>query len=110
MSKADVRAKRNASEEKSKLIFQFAINRILYLGSSPRKPVFGVYEQHRPARASSQSDQHLCYSLFEKYKIKNLLQVKFRFLASLCSLEEWFESRFVRNPKDRFSRDEAHLV
>ena len=29
------------------------------------------------------------------------------FLASLCSLGDWHESRFVRNPEDRFCRDEA---
>ena len=40
----------------------------------------GVCEQHRrrPACASAQSDQRLCYSFFEKYHI-NLLQVKFQF-------------------------------
>ena len=27
--------------------------------------------------------------------------MKFNFLASLCSLGDWFESRFVGNPKDR---------
>ena len=31
------------------------------------------------------------------------------FLASLCSLGDWFETRFVGNPEDRFSRDAAHL-
>ena len=30
--------------------------------------------------------------------------------AHLCRLGYWFESRFDGNPKDRFSRDEAHLV
>ena len=30
--------------------------------------------------------------------------------ASLCSLGDWFETRFVGNPEDRLSRDEAHLV
>ena len=40
-----------------------------YMGRNTRKPVFGVCEQHRhrPACASAQSDQHLCYSLFGKY-------------------------------------------
>ena len=32
------------------------------------------------------------------------------FLASLCSWGDWFESRFVANPEDRFCRNEAHLV
>ena len=31
------------------------------------------------------------------------------FLASLCSWEDWFETRFVGNPENRFCRDEAHL-
>ena len=30
--------------------------------------------------------------------------------ASLCSLGDWFETRFVGNPKGRLFRDEAHLV
>ena len=34
---------------------------------------------------------------------------KFCILASLCSRADWFESHFVRNPKDRFSRNEAHI-
>ena len=41
------------------------------MGLNARKPVFGVCEQHRcrPACASAQADQRLCYSLFEKYHI-----------------------------------------
>ena len=34
----------------------------------------------------------------------------FNFLASLCSLGDWFESRFVGNPEDRFSHDEAQII
>ena len=47
----------------------------------------GVCEQHRrrPACASAQSDQHLCYSLFGKYHIKACYKRNFNFLASLCS-------------------------
>ena len=33
----------------------------------------------------------------------------FNFLASFCSSADGFESRFVGNPEDRFSRHEAHL-
>ena len=32
------------------------------------------------------------------------------FLGSLCSWGDWFESRFVVNPEDRYCRVEAHLV
>ena len=31
------------------------------------------------------------------------------FLASLCSLGDWFESRFFRNPEDWFCQVEAHI-
>ena len=31
----------------------------------------------------------------------------FNFLASLCSWGDWFETRFVGNPEDRFCRDET---
>ena len=72
----------------------------------------GVCEQHmrRPACASAQSDQRLCFSLFEKYHMCSWYRWNFNFLASLCSWEEWFETRFVGSPKDRFCRDEAHFV
>ena len=32
-----------------------------------------------------------------------------KFLPSLYSWRDWFETRFVGNPEDRFSRDEAQL-
>ena len=34
----------------------------------------------------------------------------FNFLASLCSYGDGFESHFVGNPEDRFSRDIAHFI
>ena len=33
----------------------------------------------------------------------------FIFLASLCSWGDWFETRFVGNPEDRFCRGEAQI-
>ena len=33
-----------------------------------------------------------------------------KFLASLCSCADWFESHFVENPEDRFSRVEDHII
>ena len=33
-----------------------------------------------------------------------LLREKFQFLASLFSQRDWFKTRFVGNPEDRFSR------
>ena len=32
------------------------------------------------------------------------------FLASLCSIGDWFESLFGGNPIDRFCHDEAQLL
>ena len=49
---------------------------------------------------SDRCDQRLCYSLIRK--------LNFNFLAGLCSWGDLFESRFVRNPEDRFCRIEAH--
>ena len=51
-----------------------------------------VWEQQRcrPACTSTQSDQPLCYLLY-----LDLQQVKFNFLASVCSWGDWFESHFV---------------
>ena len=44
-------------------------------------------EQHRrrPAWAWTQSDQRLCFSLFEKYHIQTCCKQNFNFLASHCS-------------------------
>ena len=46
---------------------------------------------------------------FWKAPYLSLLKTKFNFLDSLCSWGDWFESRFVGNPEDRFSHDEAHI-
>ena len=64
----------------------------------------GVCEQQRrrPACASTQTDQRLCYSLFEKCHISTCYKRNFNFLASLCSWGDWFESHFVRNSKAGF--------
>ena len=53
----------------------------LYLGTDTRKPVFGVCQQQRrrPACASAQSDQCLCYSIIEKKSHLNLQQPNFQF-------------------------------
>ena len=47
----------------------------------------GVGEQQRrkPACASAQSDQRICYSLNGKYDIWTCYERNFNFLASLCS-------------------------
>ena len=58
----------------------------------------------------AQADQRLCYSLFGKYYMLICYWWNFNFLASLCSLGDWFETRFVRIPKDRSSRDKAQIM
>ena len=82
---------------------------IINWASSRENLSSGVCEQHRrrPACASAQSDQRLCYSLFWKYHITACYRINFNSLASLCSWGDWFETRLVGNPEDRFSRDEA---
>ena len=67
-------------------------------------------QRRRPACASAQSDQRLCYSRFGKNHILACYKRNFNFLASLCSFGDWFECGFVRNPEDRFSHDEAQLM
>ena len=58
----------------------------LLFGHSAIKPVFGVCEQQRcrPACASAQSDQRLCYSLIGKYHNKICYERNLNFLAILC--------------------------
>ena len=67
-------------------------------------------QRRRPACISAQTDQSLCYSLFGKYHIYPCYRRNFNFLASLCSWYDWFESRFVGNPEDRFCHVEAHFI
>ena len=67
-------------------------------------------KKHRPACASAQSDQRLCFSHFGKYYTKTCYKRIFNFLASLCSWAGWFESGFFGNPEDKFSHDEAQLI
>ena len=55
----------------------------------------------RPACASAQSDQRFCSALFGKYLIKACYERIFVFLASVCSLGDWFEYRFVGHPTRR---------
>ena len=58
-----------------------------YIGLVLRKPVFVVCEQQkrRPACASAQSDQCLCYALIGKYHIETCYERNLNFLVSLCS-------------------------
>ena len=85
------------------------------MGLYASKPVFGVCEhRRRPACPSSQSDQHLCCSLFGKYHILTCFEQKFNFLASLCSRVDWFEPYLSETPKTGFlaslSCVEAHII
>ena len=49
-------------------------------------------------------------SAFVKYHISTCFKRNFNLIASLCSWADWFMSRFVRNPKDRFCHDEAQII
>ena len=77
----------------------------LKMGLDVRKPVFWVL---RTIKAQI-TDQHLYYSLCRKYYISICYKRNFNFLASLSGWGDWFESRFVGNPEDRFRRDEAQI-
>ena len=74
------------------------------MGLLATKPVFGGLgtQRRRPACALAQSDQHLYYSHIGKYHIRTSFEWNFNFLASLWSWEDWFECRFVGNPKTGF--------
>ena len=66
----------------------------------------GVCEQQRrrPACASAQSDQHLCYSLCGKYHIWTCSRWNFNFLASPCSCGDWFELALSETRRHVLSR------
>ena len=81
------------------------------MGLDARKPAFSVCEQQRrrPACASAQSGQPLCYSLSVKYDSQTCCLQNFNILTSHCSRAGLFEPYFVGNSEDRFSCDKAHL-
>ena len=56
------------------------------------------------------SDQRLYISLPGYYNTSTCYSRNFKTLAGLCSWAGRFESCMVANPKDRFSRDEAHMA
>ena len=76
-----------------------------------RKPVHAICEQEwcRSACLSTQSDQHLS-CLLPRYNISTFYIGNFTTLASFFSGADRFESYLVANPKDVFSRDEAHMM
>ena len=45
-----------------------------------------------------------------KYHIQAWYKWNCSFLASLCSWAGWFESCYVGNPEDRYSRVAAHII
>ena len=64
-------------------------------------------QRGRPACASAQSAQRLIFAFWKvSLSYLDLLPAKFEF----SSRAGWFESRFVGNLEDRFSRDEAHML
>ena len=82
-----------------------------HLGLVARKPVFGGL---RTTQAQTSLHIRAYWSaplLFTYWKVSylTLLQAKFNILAILCSWGDWFDSRFVEYPEDRFSRDEAQF-
>ena len=78
--------------------------------TSTRENLSSGFANNTVADQPAQSDQHLCYALFEKYHMQTCFRWNFNLVASLCSWGDWFETRFLGNPEDRFSRDEAQLI
>ena len=78
-----------------------------HMGLAPRKPVFGVCEQHRrrPTCASVQSDQRLCYPLIGKYYLLTCYKQNFNFLVNLCGLKLVFSE----TPKTGFLAQRPNL-
>ena len=77
-----------------------------------RKPVYAICEQQRcrSACAYAQSDQHLCCSLPRWYNNSSFYIRNLKPLPSFCGCTGRSESTLVANPKDRFSRDVAHIT
>ena len=83
------------------------------MGRDARKPVVGVYEQQsrRPACASAQTDQRLCYAVFGKYHNVNLIRVKFKFSSWSQKLRRKVSNSLCRQPRRQvFSRRAPHNI
>ena len=78
------------------------------LGIHARKPANNKGAD-QPAHSRSLISA-LFVRFFGKYHIYTCYERYLIFLASLCSCGDWFESRFVGNPEDRFCRIEAQLI
>ena len=76
-----------------------------------RKSVFDVWEQQRrrPACASEQSDQRLCYSLIGKY-IYRLATSEILILELVSVAEETGLSLTLSETRRQVLLDEAHIV
>ena len=83
--------------EKKMLTLFLEVWKVLYMGLDARKPVFGGLWTTK-----AQTDQRLCYSLCEKYRMYTCYRWNFNLLASLCSWVAWFETHFLGNPKTGF--------
>ena len=55
-------------------------------------------------RGNREADQRLCFRYTD-----STIPLLFTPLAILCDCTDRFVSDLVRNPEDRFSRDEAHI-
>ena len=76
------------------------------MGLDVRKSVFGglrTTQAQTRLRIRSVWSAPLLFT-FWKVSYLDLLQV-----FSLCSWGDWFETRFVGNPQDRFSHDKAQI-
>ena len=93
-------------------ILMFGLLYLYYLGLDARKPVSGVLRTTK-AQTCLRIRAVLSASLLFAYGKDSYLDCydrNFNILAILCGRGHCFESHFVGNPEDRFSRDEAHLT
>ena len=76
-----------------------------------RNPDFVACEQQRrrPACASAQADQRLCWLFSVKGCSWSNYMRNFSIPASPCSWEDWIQHDLIVDPKDQLSCDEAQL-
>ena len=77
-----------------------------------RKPVFDGVRTTKAQTSLGIRAVWLAPLLFAFWKVPylSMLQAKFQFLARLCSLGDWLQSRFHGNLEDRFCHDQAHIM
>ena len=75
-----------------------------------RKPAFCICENKDADQLRGNCEAVQCLCFFAIRIVQSLYFLNFKPLAIFCVSAAWFVLSLVRNPKDRFSYNEAHMI